>query len=220
MWWGRAFRGVAGASQPKGEISLHVNRSPESGAVTRSALVLRRRPGRSSRPGLLTPKVGPGDHPGEDAQTTPQRLQLLGGVPRRPLVSRWVPSVGPSHSAPSPGSRHRPFGRRSRRVSASSLQCERRDGRSEPPMRGCMYVPCSRIHPLLGSARIEGCPHYARGVQGVGHSRQGVQIGAFSFETEQEQAPTECEQEALLGKCSFRRAYARSLAENRQLCTP
>ena len=118
-----------------------MNRSPESGAVTRSALVLNCRPGRCRGPGRLTPKVGAGDHPGEDAQTAPQRLLLLGGVRRRPLVSRWVLSVGPSHSAPRRGSRRQPCGRRSRRVSASSLQCERRDGRSEPPMRGCMYVP-------------------------------------------------------------------------------
>ena len=166
------------------------------------------------------PQVAAGDDPGEDAQTALQRLPLLGGVRRRPLISRWLSPVGPSHPAPRRGSRRQPCGRRNRRVSASSLQCERRDGRSEPPMRGCMYVPCSRMHPLVGSARIEGCPHYARGAQGLGLSRKGVQIGAFSFETEQEQAPTECEQEALLGKCSFRRAYARSLAENRQLCTP
>ena len=203
----------------RGGISLHVNRSPESGAVTRSALVLRRRPGRSSGPGLLPPKVGAGDDPGQDAQTAPQRLLLLGGVLRRPLVSRWVPSVGPSHSAPGRGSRRQTCGRRSRRVSASSIQCERRDGRSEPPMRGCMYAPCSCMHPLMGSARIEGCPHCAQGVRGIGLSRQGVQIDTFSFETEQKQAPTECEQEALSGKCSFRRAYARSLAENRQLGT-
>ena len=147
MFWSR-FCGIGGAfhapQKPvaRGGISLHVNRSPESGAVTRSALVFRRRPRRSSGPGLLTPKVGAGDDPGQDAQTAPQGLLLLGGVRRRPLVSRWVLSVGPSHSAPGRGSRRQTCGRRSRRVSASSIQCERRDGRSEPPMRGCMYVPC------------------------------------------------------------------------------
>ena len=142
MVGGRAFRGVAGASQPEGEISLHVNRSPESGAVTRSVLILRRRLGRSCGLGSMTPKVGAGDHPGEDAQTAPQRLLLLGGVRCRPLFSQWVPSVGPSHSGPRRGSRRQTCGRRSLRALASSLQCERRDGRSEPPMRGCMYVPC------------------------------------------------------------------------------
>ena len=67
---------------------------------------------------------------------------LLGGVR---IVARWsldgfrplallipLPDVAPDAQT---------CGRRSRRVSASSLQCERRDGRSEPPMRGCMYVP-------------------------------------------------------------------------------
>ena len=62
-------------------------------------LVLLCRPGRSRGPGLLTPKVGAGDHPGDDAQTAVQRLLLLGSVRRRPLACRWVPFVVASHPA-------------------------------------------------------------------------------------------------------------------------
>ena len=132
-----------------GESGTQTQGAAEDGSVSRSisVLVLRWWPGRGCGPGLLTPKVRAGDDSGKDAQTAPQRLLLLGGVRHRPLVSRWAPSVGPSHSAPSRGSRRQPCGRRSRRVSASSLQCERRDGRSEPPMRGCMYVPRPYMHP-------------------------------------------------------------------------
>ena len=85
---------------------------------------------------------------------------------------------------------------------------------------GACMLPAHVCTPLWGLRGSEGCPHCARGAQGLGLSRQGVQIGAFSFETEQEQAPTGCEQEALWGKRSFRRVCTRSLAENRQLCTP
>ena len=59
-----------------------------------SVPVLGCRPGRSHGSGLLTSKVGAGDHPGDDAQPAPQRLPLLGGVRRRPLAYRWLPSVG------------------------------------------------------------------------------------------------------------------------------
>ena len=64
-------------------------RNPESGPVSRSVSVLTLRwwPGRGCGPGLLTPQVRAGDDPGQDAQTAPQRLLLLGGVRRRPLVS-------------------------------------------------------------------------------------------------------------------------------------
>ena len=144
------FAGLMGQRQLRsGGIGTQTQGAAEDGSVSRSisSLDLRWWPGRGCGPGLLTPQVGAGDHPGQDAQTAPQRLLLLGGVRHRPLVSRWVPSVGPSHSAPSRGSRRQPCGRRSRRVSASSLQCERRDGRSEPPMRGCMYVPRPYMHP-------------------------------------------------------------------------
>ena len=71
----------------------NVCRSSESGPVTRSVpvLVLRRRPGRSPGPGLLTPEVGAGDHPGKDAKTAPHRLSLLGRVRRRLAIGRWSP---------------------------------------------------------------------------------------------------------------------------------
>ena len=54
-------------------------------------LVLCCRPGRSPGPGRLTTQVGAGDHPGQDAQTAPHRLPLLGGVRRRPAIGRWSP---------------------------------------------------------------------------------------------------------------------------------
>ena len=71
----------------------NVCRSSESGPVTRSVpvLVLRRRPGHSPGPGLLTPEVGAGDHPGKDAKTAPHRLSLLGRVRRRLAIGRWSP---------------------------------------------------------------------------------------------------------------------------------
>ena len=56
-------------------------------SVSVSVLVLGGRPGLRPEPGRLTPKMGAGDHPGEDAQPAPQRLPLLGGVRRRPVVS-------------------------------------------------------------------------------------------------------------------------------------
>ena len=61
--------------------------------VSRSVgvLALRRRTGRSPGPGLLTPKVGAGDHPGKDAKTAPHRLSLLGRVRRRRAIGRWSP---------------------------------------------------------------------------------------------------------------------------------
>ncbi len=159
------FAGLMGQRQLRsGESGTQTQGAAEDGSVSRSIpfLALRWWPGRGCGPGLQTPQVRAGDDPGKDAQTAPQRLLLLGGVRRRPLVSRWVPSVGPSHSAPSRGSRRQPCGRRSRRVSASSLQCERRDGRSEPPMRGCMYVPRHICTPGRGSAVHAALPPAAR----------------------------------------------------------
>ena len=100
-------------------------RRPESGPVGCSVPVLRWRSGRSHGPRRLTLKVGAGDHPGEDAQAAPQRLPLLGGVRRRLSVCRWVPSVGPSHSAPRRGSRRQACGRRCRPASACAFQCGR-----------------------------------------------------------------------------------------------
>ena len=53
--------------------------------------VLGWRPGRGRGPGRLTPQVGPGDHPSQDAKTAPHRLSLLGGVRRRRAIGRWSP---------------------------------------------------------------------------------------------------------------------------------
>ena len=68
-----------------------MSRSREAGAVSRSlsVLALRRRLRRSTGPGRLTPQVSAGDHPGQDAQPTPDRLPLLCGVRwRSPLRRR------------------------------------------------------------------------------------------------------------------------------------
>lgn len=74
---------------------------PESEPVSPSVsvLVLRSRPGRMQGPGRLTPKVGAGDHTGEDAQPAPHRLPLLGGERRGPAVGQWNSLVGASHVA-------------------------------------------------------------------------------------------------------------------------
>ena len=74
-------------------------RSQKSGLVGPSVpnLVLRRRPGRSTGPGRLTPKVGAGDDPSQDAQPTPHRLPLLvragrrSPLRRRPAIGQWSP---------------------------------------------------------------------------------------------------------------------------------
>ena len=76
-----------------------VGRSPESGPVSRSVpvLVLCCRPGRSPGPGRLTPKMGAGNHPGQDAKPTTHRLTLLcvvrwrSPLRRRPAIGRWSP---------------------------------------------------------------------------------------------------------------------------------
>ena len=76
-----------------------VGRSPESGPVSRSVpvLVLCCRPGRSPGPGRLTPKMGAGNHPGQDANPTTHRLTLLcvvrwrSPLRRRPAIGRWSP---------------------------------------------------------------------------------------------------------------------------------
>ena len=73
--------------------------APEASSVSRSVsiLTLCRRPQRSCGPGRLTPQMGAGDHPGQDAQPTPDRLPLLCGVRwrsplrRRPAIGRWSP---------------------------------------------------------------------------------------------------------------------------------
>ena len=69
-----------------------VGRSPESGPVSRSVpvLVLCCRPGRSPGPGRLTPKMGAGNHPGQDAKTAPHRLSLLGRVAIPAVVGQLV----------------------------------------------------------------------------------------------------------------------------------
>ena len=84
-------RGVQGGTD--------VGRSPESGPVSRSVpvLVLCCRPGRSPGPGRLTPKMGAGNHPGQDAKPTTHRLTLLcvvrwrSPLRRRPAIGRWSP---------------------------------------------------------------------------------------------------------------------------------
>ena len=77
-------------SEPDGGDWSPRELNPEFGAVSRSVsvLVLRWRPVCNCGPGRQTPKVGAGDHAGQDAQPAPQRLTLLGGVYRHPLVSR------------------------------------------------------------------------------------------------------------------------------------
>ena len=84
-------RGVQGGTD--------VGRSPESGPVSRSVpvLVLCCRPGRSPGPGRLTPKMGAGNHPGQDAKPTTHRLTLpcvvrwRSPLRRRPAIGRWSP---------------------------------------------------------------------------------------------------------------------------------
>ena len=108
-------------------------RGSKSGPVgpSVSVLVLHCRPGRSRGPGRLTPKVGAGDHPGDDAQPAPQRLPLLGGVRRRPAIGRWVPFVGASHPA------HPASGRRCVRSSVSGRDVERNYLRAYSHERPC-----------------------------------------------------------------------------------
>ncbi len=52
-----------------------------------SILGLYGRPRCRQRPGRLTPKVGAGDHPGQDAQPAPHSLLPFGGVRRSSAVS-------------------------------------------------------------------------------------------------------------------------------------
>ena len=88
------FAGLMGQRQLRsGESGTQTQGAAEDGSVSRSIpfLALRWWPGRGCGPGLLTPQVGAGDHPGQDAQTAPQRLPLLGGVCRRPPIGRWSP---------------------------------------------------------------------------------------------------------------------------------
>ena len=101
---------VMGQSQLRnGESGTWTWGSSKDGSVSRSVsvFVLRGRPGRSRGLGRLTPKMGAGDHPGQDAKPAPHRLLLVGGVcwrspPRRsPAIGRWVLSVGASHPVPS-----------------------------------------------------------------------------------------------------------------------
>ena len=88
--WGSGSYGV-------GKVEHGHEGAPEDGSVSRSVCVLapRRRLWRRTGPGLLTTQVGAGDHPGKDAQPTPDRLSLLGGagrrspVRRRPAIGRW-----------------------------------------------------------------------------------------------------------------------------------
>ena len=78
--------------------------------------------------------------------------------------------------------------------SASSLQCERRDGRSEPPMTGCMHVPCPCTVSRCSVER-DGGPRFdvpRRSVDGLSansftflRSAAAHQIAAFARECEQ-----------------------------------
>ena len=86
-----------GSGQNAGEVCGRELRAWSEGStpvpVSRSVcvLALRRRLRRSHGPGRLTPQVSAGDDPGKDAQPTPDRLPLLGGVRRRPAIVRWSP---------------------------------------------------------------------------------------------------------------------------------
>ena len=89
---GQSAGGVCGRDESGAEA-----RNPGPGTRSVPVLVLRRRPRRGPGPERLTPKVGAGDHPGEDAQPTMNRLALLGGacrrspLRRRPAIGRWSP---------------------------------------------------------------------------------------------------------------------------------
>ena len=194
-------------------VSLHANRSTQSGHVSRSVPVLvpRCRPGRRFGPGRLTMQVGAGDHPGKDAHPR-SRVSCCSA---EYAVARWsldgssllallipLPAVALDAHRAAAGSVV------SRRVPFSVA--------SESAGRNLTKV-CARMHNLSGSVEavlVRG----VRGVYGV-YGEADLQIGKCSFETRGKQAPTGREQEALLGKCSFRRVYAGSLAENGQIRT-